>query len=106
MNSHFDEYVSLRGKSRHQFWHTVFNGWWDRYPWRLPDDKEPPADDPEKMKELAYVGGEKDKQAKMMVEKATREVGLSAEIFTTGMIDTIVAEDHHLVQLSSDHSQL
>ena len=71
-----DEYIALRGKSRRQFWFKLFNEWWKRYPWRLPDNEEPPIDDLKKMDELAYAE-EKDKVAKAAAEERLREVGLS-----------------------------
>lgn len=72
LERHCDEYNSLRGKSCHQFWHKLFEEWWRRYPWRLPDQEEPPTDDPQKMIELAHVG--LDKEEKSEVEKKLHTV--------------------------------
>ena len=74
LTSYRDEYISLRRRSRHNFWHKFFNAWWEKYPWRLPDHEEPPVDNPEKMEELAYVGN--DERKKGAVEEALRDVSL------------------------------
>ena len=75
LTSHCDEYAALRGKSHQAFWFKVFNEYWVRYPWRLPDHEEPPADDPKKMEELAYVGeDEKDQEKKAVVEEVLCDV--------------------------------
>ena len=67
-----DEYVSLHGKSHHQFWFKFFNEWWAKYPWRLPDNEEPPTDNLKKMEELAHIGG--DEGLKSIVEEKLHEV--------------------------------
>ena len=74
--SYLDEYVSLRGKSHHQFWHKFFEVWWGRYPWRLNDDEEPPAD-PKMLQDLVHVGGDAGKKAE--VEASVRKVSLYVE---------------------------
>ena len=74
LEGHCDKYISLRGKSRHEFWHALFNDWWQKYPWRLPDNEEPPADDPARMAELSYAGGDEDSEAKVVVEARVRKV--------------------------------
>ena len=56
LESHCDEYSSLRGKSLQEFWNSLFTKWWAQYPWRLADNQEPPSDDAERMKGLVYVG--------------------------------------------------
>ena len=71
-----DEYIALHSQSHHQFWHKLFEEWWQRYPWHLPDHKEPPANNPEKMKELASAGLE-DMDEKSEVEEKLRNVSLS-----------------------------
>ena len=70
-----DEYIALCGKSRHQFWHKLFEEWWQRYPWCLPDHEEPPANNPEKMKELASAGLE-DMDEKSEVEERLHNMSL------------------------------
>lgn len=77
MTSFCDEYASLRGKDRHEFWFKLFGEWWERYPWRLQDHEEPPTDDPERMAELAHVVSDEDKEEKGKVERRVREVSSS-----------------------------
>lgn len=77
LEGYCDAYISLRGKSRHEFWRTLFNDWWQRYPWRLPDNEEPPAGDPGRMAELSYVEGDEDMEAKGLVEARVRKVSHS-----------------------------
>ena len=99
-----DRYIMLRGKSRLQFWHDFYSDWWKRYPWRLPDDEEPPADDPKKMEELAHVG--ENENAKSKVEKKLRTVSSFAEIFQLKNDRHDLPEDQLVVQLPSHRSQL
>jgi len=80
LEQHSDEYISLRGKSRHKFWHEFFKGWWARYPWRLPDNEEPPTNDLEKMKELSRVAGDEDEKSR--VEGKLRGVRSVVRIFS------------------------
>ena len=47
--------VAKKG-TRRSFWHKFWSAWWQRYPWSLDDDDEPPTDDPNKMARLASVG--------------------------------------------------
>ena len=58
---------------RQNFWYGFWAAWWQRYPWKLEDDQEPPKEDPEKMRRLASVapGEEQDKKE---VEQKLREV--------------------------------
>lgn len=72
LEGYLDEYVSLRGKSRRKFWHELFEAWWQKYPWRLPETAEPPTNDLEKMRELSFVGADVD--AKADTETRGREV--------------------------------
>ena len=58
-----------------------------KYPWRLPDHEEPPADNLRKMEELAYVG--EDEMKKSEVEEKLCEVSTLDEIFALEMIDTV-----------------
>lgn len=75
LEGYCNEYNSLRGKNHHQFWHTLFEEWWRRYPWRLPDHEEPPTEDVERMKELAAPGvNEEEQHAKSKVEGKLRQV--------------------------------
>lgn len=99
-----EEYVSLRGKSRRQFWHQLYTEWWQRYPWRLPDDEEPPADDPKKMLELSDVGVDDDLKSKVEAKaRQVRSVQLnSSDPRLIGIACN--SEDRHLVQLPSFRS--
>ena len=73
LDSHIPEYTSLKKGTRHSFWHRLYNTWWQRYPWKLDDDKEPPKDDPDKMAQLASVApGEE--SLKKEVEKRLTDV--------------------------------
>ena len=74
LEGHLDEYASLRHQNRRQFWLKFYSSWWEKYPWRLVDDKEPPTDDAEKMKELSHVGD--DSLLKAEVEEKLRDVSL------------------------------
>lgn len=74
LSGYREEYASLRGKSRHQFWLKVFNEWWKRYPWRLQDHEEPPTDNPEMMAELALAVDASALEEKAAVEKRARDV--------------------------------
>ena len=49
--------MAAKKGSRQDFWHKFWTAWWERYPWKLEDDQEPPTD-PEEMKKLASVRGE------------------------------------------------
>lgn len=99
LEGHFNEYVSLRGKSRHNFWHRVYNTWWERYPWRLPDDEEPPTHDPERMKEVSHVGGDEDREAKAEVEAKARKVSsFDRQNFLLSHDRRELAEDRRVVQ--------
>jgi len=72
-----DEYVSLKFKSRNQFWFELFAKWWEKYPWKLGDKEEPPLDDPTKMSELAYIQGPDEHKDKSKVEAAVIAVSFS-----------------------------
>lgn len=101
LNSYRDEYISLRGRSRSKFWHKLYKEWWQTYPWRLPDDEEPPIDDPEKMEELSRVSdnNELERDLKHGVEKRLQQVSPlhSPDLASLVTIGTISVEDHHVV---------
>ena len=99
-----DEYISLRGKKRQQFWHRLFAEWWEKYPWRLKDHEEPPTNDHKKMLELASVGTDED--LKKEIEAKTRQVSLVIEIFQCEGDRRGFTEDDRLVRLPSLCSQL
>lgn len=73
LESHLSTYVATKKGSRQNFWHKVHTGWWERFPWKLDDDNEPPTNDSAEMARLAEVapGEEGQKEA---VEKALQEV--------------------------------
>ena len=73
LESQLPAYLVAKKGHRHSFWYGFWSAWWQRYPWRLADDKEPPKDDPEKMARLASVASG-DKQAKQEVEQKLHEV--------------------------------
>ena len=79
LEGYLDEYVALHGKSRHKFWHKLFEAWWPKYPWCLPDVEEPPVGDPEKMQELSEVRVDADEKAE--VEARVRNVSSFVENF-------------------------
>lgn len=54
LESQLPGYLAAKKGSRQTFWHNFWTAWWDRYPWKLGDEEEPPAD-PEKMDELASI---------------------------------------------------
>lgn len=73
LEDHLPAYRALKKGSRQNFWHNLYSGWWQRYPWKLGDQEEPPTDDPEKMVRLASVApGEAG--AKAAVERALTKV--------------------------------
>ena len=103
LEGHFDEYVALRGKSRHNFWYRLYNSWWEKYPWRLPDSEEPPADNPGRMEELSHVGEDEDREAKAEVEAKARKVSSFDRLFVDLVMNDRreLAEDRRLVQQQS-----
>ena len=48
-------YLASKRGNRQGFWHELYRDWWERYPWKLNDEQEPPTDDPGEMAELASV---------------------------------------------------
>lgn len=53
--SNLSAYMECRKGNRQGFWHNLYATWWQRYPWKLEDDKEPPTNDPDEMARLASV---------------------------------------------------
>ena len=74
LESYCDEYVLLRNKSHHHFWHKLFEAWWQKYPWCLLNEEEPPLDDPTRMQALSYVWGDEDLEEKAVVAARVRKV--------------------------------
>nr|GAT42903.1 predicted protein [Mycena chlorophos] len=58
------------GKS---LWDTVFPGYWTAFPWRLPEDEEPPEDQDE-LKKLALPGDDKEKAEEDWIKAETQKV--------------------------------
>ena len=56
LGSQLPFYTATKKGNRQIFWHNFWSGWWEHFPWKLPDDKEPPVDNPKKMGELASAG--------------------------------------------------
>ena len=65
--------MACKAGGRQKFWHALYSEWWERYPWRLEDDQEPPTNNPEEMVSLALVGPGDDSK-KALVEKTLSEV--------------------------------
>jgi hypothetical protein len=65
-------YLATKKGNRHGFWHELYSSWWERYPWKLADNQEPPTDSPDEMADLALVEpGEE--CAKALVEAKLKE---------------------------------
>ena len=74
LESYLLAYLACKKGSRQSFWHKLYSAWWQRYPWRLYDNEEPPAEDPEKMARLAAVAPG-DETRKALVEQKLTDVG-------------------------------
>ena len=73
LESCLPDYIAAKKGHCQNFWYGFWSAWWQRYPWKLEDDQEPPKDNPERMARLAAVApGEE--QAKKEVEQRLREV--------------------------------
>lgn len=66
--------MAVKKGSRQGFWHKFWSAWWQRYPWKLDDNEEPPTNNPEKMARLASVAPGED-VFKKEVEQQLMEVG-------------------------------
>ena len=55
LESKVSEYNSFKKGNRAKFWYELYCAWWEKFPWKLSDDEEPPTDDPAKMAQLASV---------------------------------------------------
>ena len=73
LEGYLPTYLTYKKGNRQKFWHELFNVWWQRYPWKLDDDQEPPTDNSERMTTLASVGPG-DLAVKAAVEKKLTEV--------------------------------
>ena len=98
LESHLSEYVASKKGNRQNFWHKVYSGWWERFPWKLEDDEEPPTDDPVEMARLAEVAPGEEAQ-KEVVEKSLQEVCYSVKFFgvVARVIDPCISAFKNLV---------
>jgi hypothetical protein len=55
LESQLPEYAASKKGGRLHFWHGFYCGWWERFPWKLDDQEEPPQNNPEMMASLASV---------------------------------------------------
>jgi hypothetical protein len=72
LESQLPAYISNKG-DRRKFWHDFYCTWWERYPWKLEDNQEPPTEDVDKMKQLAAIAPD-EKDLKREVEKLLTDV--------------------------------
>lgn len=73
-------YLGCKKGNRQKFWHGLYTTWWQRYPWKLADNKEPPTDNPEGMAGLASIAPG-DEVKKGAVERKLTEVWLVFHLF-------------------------
>ena len=73
LESRLPAYRAARKGNRQTFWHKLFSAWWQQYPWRLADSREPPTNDLEKMAGLASAGPD-DSAQKGVIERRLEEV--------------------------------
>ena len=73
LESQVDAYLANKKGTHQKFWYELYCTWWQRYPWKLSDNKEPPTDDSGKMAQLTLVAPG-DKAVKKQVEKQLTKV--------------------------------
>ena len=71
LESHLPSYIALRKGARQSFWHKLYTAWWQRYPWKLEDDEEPPTDNPSEMARLAEVASDEMDQKTAVEQQLT-----------------------------------
>lgn len=71
LESHVGAYTASKKGSRQTFWHKLYRAWWQRYPWKLEDDEEPPTDNPDEMAKLAEVSPGEEGQKKQVEQQLT-----------------------------------
>lgn len=97
LESHLPAYRALGKGRRGNFWTELFNGWWERYPWKLSDKEEPPTNDEEEMARLSEVGpGEIGLQN--AVVKALTDVGQSFSLCIGRRVIDFISARKELVQ--------
>ena len=55
LESQMPEYLAIKKGSRRKFWYKLYCAWWQRFPWKLGDNEDPPTDNHERMAQLASV---------------------------------------------------
>ena len=73
LESWLPAYKTTKRGNRQAFWHKFYCSWWQRYPWKLSDDEEPPTDNPARMANLAALAPGEENQKKE-VERRLKEV--------------------------------
>lgn len=71
LESQLPVYGALTKGARKDFWHNLLASWWQRYPWRLEDDEEPPTGNTDEMASLAEVIPSEEDQKKLVEQKLT-----------------------------------
>ena len=79
-------YLACKKGARQNFWHQLFSGWWEHFPWRLNDDEEPPTDNAAEMARLQEASPGEETQ-KSEVERRLQEVGSTFCAFADQVID-------------------
>lgn len=73
LESQLTAYMAVKKGGCQILWHALWSAWWERFPWKLSDDDEPPTGDPDEMARLVSVElGEEDR--KKAVEERLTEV--------------------------------
>ena len=71
LDSQLPEYLATKRGARQKFWYKFYCAWWQRFPWKLGDDEEPPTDNPEEMARLASVAPGDDERKRGVEESLT-----------------------------------
>lgn len=72
LESRVAAYNSLKKGNRKNFWHELYSAWWERFPWKLPDNEEPPTDNPAKMVQLGSVAPGEEVVKRQVEENLTK----------------------------------
>lgn len=105
LESQLPAYMAVKKGNRHRFWHQFWTAWWERYPWKLDDDAEPPTD-PEEIKELMSVGPGEENLKEGVEKRLTnvRQVHWShrlALIETPAFITVVLEPRDHVKQVQA-----
>jgi hypothetical protein len=68
--------MAIKKGGRQGFWHNFWTAWWQRYPWKLDDDDEPPTK-PEDLEKLASVEPGEDDRKEDVEKRLTGVRGLT-----------------------------